>query len=253
MTKTKPNGYVIYIGKSLADNTTNIVLIATVSKSRNIKTGNMLQTYILVDGVDPREASKTGQDYAVCGDCVHRGIPTTDPNRSWAEERSCYVNLGQGVLIVYNNYMAGKYPVISGHDAIAELGVGRLVRGGTYGDPSLVPSYIWDSLISLCDGYTMYSHQANMPSADYRPDIMMRSADTRQEAIDAWNNGERTFRVTNTYDDIVQGKEIRCPASKEMGQRTTCASCKLCGGSSVKAKSIVIMAHGMGKKHYASA
>ena len=60
MTKTKPNGYVIYKGKSLADNTTDIVVIATVSKSRNDKTGNMIQTYILVDGVDPREASKTG-------------------------------------------------------------------------------------------------------------------------------------------------------------------------------------------------
>ena len=81
----------------------------------------------------------------------------------------------------------------------------------------------------------------------------MRSADTLEEAQQAWANGERTFRVTANVNDIVQGKEIVCPASEEAGKRTTCEQCKLCSGNTINAKSIVIMAHGAGSKHYATA
>ena len=35
--------------------------------------------------------------------------------------------------------------------------------------------------------------------------------------------------------------------SEEMGKRVQCAACKLCGGASVKAKSIAIVAHGTSK------
>ena len=39
--------------------------------------------------------------------------------------------------------------------------------------------------------------------------------------------------------------EVSCPASAEAGRKTTCESCKACGGTSAKAKaSIVIEAHG---------
>ena len=53
--------------------------------------------------------------------------------------------------------------------------------------------------------------------------------------------------------ELVRGREILCPASEEAGKRTQCASCLLCGGASVKAKSIAIVAHGAGRKHHAAA
>ena len=241
--------YIIYEDPSLLDG--KPIAVIAIPKSSNVKTGDMLQTIIIRTDIDPITASRTGEDYSICGSCVHRGKPH-DGDSGGAKERSCYVMLLM-VLSVYKAYKKGNYKRISGHDAIASIGADTLVRLGTYGDPAAVPSYIWESLLTNANGHTGYSHQANIDSADYRPDLTMRSADSLDEAQAAWARGERTFRVTANARDIVQGKEILCPASNEAGNRTTCDKCKLCSGNTINAKSIVIMAHGAGSKHYATA
>ena len=96
---------IIYNGPSLLDGKP-IVVIATYS-NRNKKTGHVVQTYILRSDINPLEASKTGADFSICGSCPMRGEPTTDPNRKIAKKRKCYVNLGQGVLIVYKAFLRG--------------------------------------------------------------------------------------------------------------------------------------------------
>ena len=83
---------IIYKGASLLDGKP-IVVIATYS-DRNTKTGKVVQTYILRSDIDPREASKTGADFSICGDCTMRGETTTYPERKIAKGRRCYVNLG---------------------------------------------------------------------------------------------------------------------------------------------------------------
>ena len=241
--------YIIYENPSLLDG--KPIAVIAIPKSSNVKTGDMLQTIIIRTDIDPITASRTGEDYSICGDCVHRGIPHKG-NSGGAKKRSCYVMLLM-VLSVYKAYKKGNYKRISGHDAIASIGADTLVRLGTYGDPAAVPSYIWESLLTNANGHTGYSHQANIDGADYRPDLTMRSADTLDEAQAAWARGERTFRVTANARDIVQGKEMLCPASNEAGNRTTCDKCKLCSGNTINAKSIVIMAHGAGSKHYVTA
>jgi hypothetical protein len=114
---------IIYKGPSLLDGKP-IVVIATYSK-RNIKTGVVVQTYILVDGINPLEASKTGADFSICGTCAMRGEVTTDPNRKQAKNRRCYVNLGQGVLIVFTSHLSAVFtpwqtisPPVSPLDAV---------------------------------------------------------------------------------------------------------------------------------------
>jgi len=241
--------YILYEGDSLLDG--KPIVVIGIPKSTNVKTGGMFQTIIMRSDIDPITASRLGEDFSVCGDCVHRGIPHNGKTGG-AKKRSCYVMLLM-VLSIYKAYKKGNYQRISGHDAIASIGADLMVRLGTYGDPAAVPSYIWESLVSKARGRTGYSHQANNPNADYRPDLTMRSADTLEEAQAAWANGERTFRVTANAKDIVQGKEIVCPASAEAGKRTTCEKCKLCSGNTINAKSIVIMAHGNGAAHYATA
>ena len=67
------NGYVIYDGASLL-NGERIIAIALTSESKNSKTGNMMQTYIITPH-DPRLASKLGLDSANCGNCPLRGTP----------------------------------------------------------------------------------------------------------------------------------------------------------------------------------
>jgi len=246
MTK-KPTGYIIWRGRSLLDG--EDIMVVALSKSTNGKTGNMIQTYIMRADMNPMEASKIGADFSICGHCPHRGIAVPDdPDAKQAKERPCYVLLFQGPLNVWKSFEKGNYPMISGHDALAELGSGADIRLGTYGDPAVVPSYVWDSLLSECNSTTGYSHQAFMEKADYRPEYMMRSVDTLDDAKLAWSLGERTFRVAS-LDTMVKGKEVLCPASEEAGRKTTCVSCRLCGGMKVNAKSILIPAHGNGKKY----
>jgi len=74
---------IIYKGPSLLDGKP-IVVIATFS-NRNTKTGAVVQTYILRSDINPLEASKTGEDFSICGDCTMRGEVTTDPKRKQAQ------------------------------------------------------------------------------------------------------------------------------------------------------------------------
>jgi len=222
---------IIYRGPSLIDGAP-IVVVATYS-NRNGKTGRVLQTYILCEDINPLEASKTGADVSICGDCVMRGTPTTDPKRKQAKKRRCYVNLGQGVLIVWRAYKRGVYQ----HARARDLGRGRFVRVGTYGDPGAVPSHVWDDLLAEASTWTAYSHQSG-----WRPDIAMQSADDHAQAVAHWQAGRRTFRVIADLGQLDRAHEALCPASKEAGRRVQCTACKLCKGSTL-AKSIAIVEH----------
>ena len=222
---------IIYKGPSLLAGRP-IVVIATYS-NRNAKTGRVVQTYILCDDINPLEASKTGADYSICGDCTMRGTPTDDPARKQAVGRRCYVNLGQGVLIVWRAYKRGVYQE---GDARA-MGRGRFVRVGTYGDPAAAPQAVWDALLSEASTWTAYSHQSG-----WRPDIAMQSADSHTQAVAHWQAGRRTFRVIADLGELDTANEALCPASKEAGRRVQCTACKLCKGGTA-AKSIAIVEH----------
>lgn len=232
---------VIYEGPSLHDGQTPIVVIA-VRSARNRKTGDMVQTYILLRDIDPRDANKTGKDAAICGACPHRGTPTQDPARKLAKNRSCYVNIAQGVLIVWRHFQKGGYQNATSGDQITALADDAMVRLGTYGDPSMVPSEIWDTLLQSAKGRTGYTHQAENPNADFRPDLTMVSVDGELAAFAAWSKGHRTFRVLAAGHAPVQGKEILCPSPL-----VKCTDCGLCTGIKPGAKSIAIAAHGPGK------
>ena len=247
MQKNRTTSAIIYEGPSLIDGGP-IVVVAIVSK-RNRKTGDMLQTYIQRADVPPVEASRLGLDASQCGACPLRGIANIEKKTGQADKRACYVLLGQGPTGVYKTYRAGKYRHAVGHADIAALGAERMVRIGTYGDGAAVPAYIWDSLLSGASGHTAYSHQSGNCETSFDAARYMVSADSEQAARAAWSQGYRTFRVIASVNELAS-EEILCPASKEAGRRTQCARCKLCGGASVKAKSIAIGAHGAGARHF---
>ena len=173
-----------------------------------------------------------------------RGEVTTDPKRKIAKGRKCYVNLGQGVLIVYKAFLRGVYKealVVEGDgfkiNQIRDMGRGRFVRVGTYGDPAAVPQRVWELLLSDADGFTAYTHQK-----PWRPEIAMQSADSHAEAVMHWKENRRTFRVIADLGELDKENETLCPASKEMGRRVQCAECRLCAGFK-QAKSIAIVEH----------
>lgn len=238
---SEANGYVLYEGPSLLDGAP-IVVIATGFKagSTNRKTGEMVQTYILRQDVEPTEAIRSGADSSICGDCPHRGKVTTDSTGQPRNVgRTCYVNVGQGPLAVFRAYKAGKYPVQS------PMAIGRMVRLGTYGDPAAVPVEIWQSLLHGAVGHTGYTHQWRDPRFSDLRSLCMASADTAEEADLAHSMGWRTFRVSlDPAKDPIRKGEVLCPASAEAGKKLTCAECRACDGANGRRGSIYIPAHG---------
>ncbi len=77
----------------------------------------------------------------------------------------------------------------------------------------------------------------------------MASVDTLSEYSAAKNKDYRTFRVSCTGFDN-GANEITCPASTG---KTYCTKCKLCSGTTRKAKDIAIKVHGSGAKKFIAA
>lgn len=230
------NGAVIYRGTSLIDGAPIVVLAVKLKGSgkANAKTGDMVQTYVLREDIDPVQAIRSGGDASVCGDCVHRGDGFSG--------RTCYVNVGQGALSVWRAYHRGAYPIMTPEEA-AKLARGRMIRLGTYGDPAAVPSKVWRALVKHSEGWTGYTHQWRKRFAQGLRKLCMASADSAGDAILAHAKGWRTFRVADSKAPSV-GREIVCPASKEAGKLLQCIDCKACDGANGRRGSIRIAAHG---------
>lgn len=259
----KPTGYTLWEGASLIDGSP-IVAIATVS-SRNKKTGRMIQTWVLRSDIDPITANRTGADYSICGKCPLRGNANPAKVSGTADNRGCYVQIGQAPSSIYRSYKKGNYPkaieyagLLFAPSMFGEYGVpimgagcigkGETVRLGAYGDPAAVPSIIWDKITKFAEGWTGYTHQSGF--IDTAPiDKCMVSADSANDAMNAWGKGYRTFRIVSDISEVITKKEVICPATKEGGLKATCTDCKLCMGSSKAGKSVAVVAHGAGKKH----
>lgn len=240
-------GVVLYKGPSMIDGAPIVVIANRITTgSTNAKTGAMVQTFIIRADVDPMAALRTGQDSAVCGDCRHRP----------ANEGTCYVNVGRSVASVYKALQRGRYalPGVDYDPAILpELFAGLTFRAGTYGDPAAAPFPVWRAATVRAAAVNGYSHQWRDPRFQAFRLLCMASADSAAEALEAQAAGWRTFRV-KTADAAKARGEVTCPASKEMGQRTTCEDCRACGGLSAKARaSIVINAHGATAKRFVEA
>lgn len=228
----KPSGYIVYRGPSLLDGKP-IVVVAITKQSKNSKTGNMIQTYILVDnGISPVENYKSLADESICGDCPHRR----------GKGGACYVLVHQGPTMVSKGILRDIYP-LDLQKASQECS-GRVVRLGTYGDPAAVPRYVWDALLENASGNTGYTHQWKNNKASHILDICMASADSEEDRIQAKSLGLRTFRVRTKEEPILSG-EFVCPASEEGGKRKLCVSCKACdGGVNTRKGDPVIVTHG---------
>lgn len=218
------------------------VVIAT-DGSKNAKTGDMIQVWILPRHISPIEAVKTRQDDAICGDCKHRGT-------LGFRDRSCYVNVIQGPHSVWRAYQRGSYPKLPMRQ-FGEFFGGRAVRFGAYGDPVYIPLRKARAIVAAARRHTGYTHQWRQTKFAAWREILMASVDSVAEYHAAKMAAWRTFRVT---DDLAlrDRQEISCPASDEAGHKTQCAKCGLCDGArTVDArKDILIKIHGVGKRNF---
>lgn len=242
---------IIYQGPSLL-NDAPIVVIAR--KGGNKKIGTMLNTWILDQRLPPHEATKTGQDESICGSCRHRHFAGG----------ACYVRVHLEPRTIWEAWKRGAYDEVDSHPELVDVGYDEIVRLGSYGDPAAVPTHIWTSLLLESKRWTGYTHQWRDADPALRA-LCMASVDTPQERDAARAMGWRTFHVVpfglqirpplGTLGEFPPENpfiEINCPASYESGQKTTCAKCALCQGTTANAKSIWIRAHGPWKEAHTS-
>lgn len=218
-------GITLYRGASVLDGSP-IVCIATLNTS-NLKTGGMIQTWILREDVAPSAAVKTGQDSSVCGRCPHRHF----------SGGGCYVLPFQAPTRVFKSYHRGSYPMLSPEN----LGrfMGRSIRLGSYGDPAAVPYHVWLAVVALCDGHTGYTHQYGHKCFDEKLlEFCQVSVDTENQFQKMKELGVGTFRVKGKDAPILED-EIECLSDTK---KIPCIACGLCDGK--RQNHIVIDAHG---------
>jgi hypothetical protein len=225
---TKPTGYVLF------EDHFRVAIITGFRKSKNAKTGAMFQVWILVKAENPLAAVESGKDKIICGMCPHRGS-------------SCYVDKSRAPLAIWRKWNRGGYPLLTDYEILR----GKLIRFGAYGDPAFVPLRVWQGLAAVSAGFTGYTHQWQQPWAQGLKTLVMASCDSIEEQIKATGMGWRTFRVKRE-SEVILIDEVSCPASVEMGKRTSCEKCKLCCGTTRKAKNIVINVHGNFTKSFAN-
>lgn len=229
----KPPGYILYEGPSLIDGAPIVVIINKIHfRSKNMKTGDAIQTWIIRSDMPPLEALQNGHDASVCGTCPARG--------QW-----CYVQVGREVSSVYKAYKRGSYDPWDPEQHL-DLLSRRYVRFGSYGDPAAVPLQVWTPLLEKCAMHTAYTHQwRDIDVEDWG--WCMASCDTLAERDVAKAEGWRSFVTVLEEDKRTRGL-ASCPASAEQGYKLTCAECGYCGGTydrgATPAGDVMIIAHG---------
>lgn len=233
------NGYVLQRGLS-PFNGEPIVVIMTM-KSKNRKTGNMIQVWILPENVSPMEAVKLRLDDMICGLCSHRLRLHPDGDL----HRTCYVNLGQAPHSIWKAYKAGIYPDISNTSNVDDLLRDRYIRWGAFGDPAMIDPDIVNAFNRKAKGHTGYTHQWMHKFADPFIGIFQASCDSFNDYLTASSKGWKCFTVVNSDDDNVTNVGKLCPTEVPNSQ-AECKSCTLCEGSKTD---IYIPAHGTAKKY----
>ena len=221
---------------SRIDGTTPILVLISLGRSRNRKTGSCIQVSVVCESPAPHHATKSGADFAVCGNCKYRPLEPPEPG---TKKRYCYVQVAQAPRSQWDAYQRGKYePLDFARHRVLLSGV---IRATAYGDPTAVPIKFWRELMSCAAGFTAYTHGWRT-NPDYR-DIFVASVDSPEEAREASALGWRYFRVRAHVDEPLASGEVICPADSAVQQRTQCVFCQLCRGGR-KGRNPVVVLHG---------
>jgi len=239
------NGFILWEGVSQIDGVTPVVCIVTGIRkaSANGKTGDLMQTWILMQDVNPAQAVRERSEGGVCGDCVHR--PQADG------KRSCYVNM-RTPGSVWRSYKAGNYARLDpqywsllGH--VREAGI----RFGAYGDPGAVPVNVWQSLKSIARFTTGYTHTWRYSVSTYA-DVTMASCETLDDLRHAESLGYKAFLVVKAGEakDTIGAGMARCPSDPSLvGVHVPCSQCQGCSGATSR-RHRVIEVHGATAHQY---
>lgn len=224
-----------------AINGKKIAVIATGLKSgsKNRKTGEHTIQIWVIPGAKgtARELSEDGKDKAICGSCPLRPV-TAKKNGTTV----CYVQkqirISHGAAQVVAAHQRGSYDKATTKDIEKALAKSPLVRWGAWGDPLAIPRYVFErsSIFRLLlssvkhTGYTRRWVGLDKDTSKWAQKWLMASCHNAPEAKLADAAGWRYFRTRSKTDPLID-KERACPASKEMGHKLTCGTCRACDGT----------------------
>ena len=219
-------GYILYRGMT---NGKSFVAIATL-ESRNVKTGNMVQIWFLLEHTSPIEGVKSGLDAStICKDCI------------FASGNGCYVEIGRAPTMVWKKFKACGYPELNPCDYSGVFS-GRKIRFGAYGNPTLLPLSIVKAIATLSDGWTGYFHdwRTNLLAKEYNK-YFMASTESESSYKLANSLNYRSFHASPVKPDDA----IECANTRH---GTQCIDCKLaCNGKTGHNFNIWIDPHGHSK------
>lgn len=124
------------------------------------------------------------------------------------------------------------------HNAVVDMCKDRYVRFGTYGEPVLHSIDLTTDIVDVAKTWTGYTHQwLKYPEFNK---FFMASVHTPSMQQKASGFGWRSFVSVNEHASGL----VNCPASKEVGFKSSCDKCGLCSGAEGKGKkSIYILEH----------
>lgn len=205
-------------------------------KTDNTKTGDLVQNYFIPEAwLTTNESIDNLSDKSVCFDCKH----------GQSEDKTCYVRDKFKSRGLKSKIRAMR---LRGLDSIPEYSAeieadlldaiaGRGVRFGSYGEPVLLGEDLVSKISERADFWTGYTHQWH--KNPWAKKYFMASVETDLVDKAAQNMGWRTYYA----GEPTEGNHVTCPASKEAGNLTTCDNCRLCMGTTSKAKSVKIKIH----------
>jgi len=216
--------------------TPDTVAIATPA-SNNVKTGPMLQFWIMARNVHPVESRRTGHDATLqCAGCPY------------ASNKGCYVS-PLPLMALWRAYKAGSYSHLEmSSPEWDSFFRGASVRFGAYGNPSHLPLEMVENIANLSLSHTGYFHDWSLMPVSLAKAygrFFMASCEPHNVAF-AHNLGLRTFTVVSEIPSD-RSLGIECLADKSGLQ---CIDCGLCDGTKRSANrshslpSVWIKAHG---------
>lgn len=199
------------------------LVFTALNKSSNRKTGSMIQTYLL-DKNSLHEPKVFG---AKCGEC-----PMV--NKCYVSQDKLSVRSALKRLI---NDDKTSY-VFSSLERVLPLLQGRLVRFGTYGDPSAIPLVDIEKITAVVRGWTGYTHFWREIDTDYSH-YFNASCETLSDELLAQGLGYKSFRVLlkgETSYEVSENSILCLNVSKGL----TCSDCLLCSGTQGKGRKVSI-------------
>jgi hypothetical protein len=123
---------------------------------------------------------------------------------------------------------------------IVAMSTDKYIRFGTYGEPTLHPFLLVETMCQNTNVWTGYTHQyvRNLEFGKY----FMASTHTGKQAETAKTKFNYRSFVALKANNGESG--VICPASKESGYVSNCANCGLCSGTMGKGnKDVLILQH----------